>query len=293
MAPGEAPKAQSPWRAPWSVMMPDTAIIIRPSSLPQWPDCGARTVARVYPKLIESAGFELRQVPPSVGASVGTGTHAAMLHAMTCRMKGSEATRTELEGAAAAAFREDIKDGVVWDDTTRTEGAAIKQATRQAVAILQTVARDLQPVAVEEELDADIGDDFMLRGHIDLRTVEPGIWDWKTGKVMRANMAQYGGYSMVVRANFGAVTKLIREVFVRRVGETKPQPDPEVESYDDVPLAERVAWESIEAMKDSLQRFMETGNPWSFVRNPNSLMCAADYCPAHGTAFCKVHKRAA
>lgn len=265
--------------------------IIRPSGLPQWPDCKRRSFARGYPKLVEQAGYELRPVQPSIGAVVGTATHAAMQHAMVERMAGREAQLDDLAAAADEALSKEMAAGVVWDDTTRNRAAAQKQAYRQALAILQTAARDVVPVATEEELDADIGDGFLLRGHIDLRDGEPSGWDWKTGTVMRANLAQYGGYSMLIRVNIGKPVKRLREVYIKRVGETKPQPDPVVIEYTDVPLAEKMAWQAIVDIKDTVQRFRETGDAWETMPNPNSLMCSEDYCPAWGTAFCTAHKQ--
>ena len=64
-----------------------TALVIRASSLPQFPDCGRRWAARNLRDEIEAAGYKLRTLPPSIGAAIGTGTHAAAAHELTHKME--------------------------------------------------------------------------------------------------------------------------------------------------------------------------------------------------------------
>lgn len=260
--------------------------IIRCSSLPQYSDCGRRSAARSFQRDIVAAGFTLRTTLPSIGAIGGTATHMAVELGFRARMRGEAYSPKELEDAAAYSVAQGIKDGVVWDDTTRDTAAAVKQAVRQARTVLDAFP-ELVPVAVEEELAADLGEGFILKGHVDFRFPR-SIWDLKTGTVQRANQAQYGAYATVAKAN-GHTVDEVAEVYAKRVGVTKAQPEPEVVRYP-VPVAEEIAWYTAQAVKRDVLEFRRTGSPWVWLPNPNSMMCGADWCPAWGTDFCKSHK---
>lgn len=265
----------------------DSVTVIRASSLPQYPDCPRRHAARSFGEDVTRAGFELRRIPPSIGAAIGTGTHAALTHVMQKRIDGQDIDAAAMDAIAVEAIDKEISDGVVWDDTTTSAGAAHRQAIRQAKAILQCFGEEILPVAVEESMQAEMGDGFVLRGHVDVR--EAGrILDFKTGTVQRANQAQYGGYSLLARANGHDVTRLA-EIYVKRVGPTKPQPDATMTEYAQAEC-ERAAWTIAQSIKRGLAAFRETGDAWEFLPNPNSMMCSPDYCPAWGTEFCKAHK---
>lgn len=254
-------------------------VVIRASGLPQYTDCPRRSIARAYPEMVAAAGYELRKLPPSIGAVVGTATHAVLSHYLETRVVSQE--------VAGAVIDEETRTGVVWDDTTRDREAAVLQANRQAVMAINKVAKDLQPVAVEKRLEADAGDGFLVRGHLDV--LEPnGVLDWKTGAMQRANQAQYGGYMMLAEAN-GYRADIAREVFIPRAPPRRPQPVPEITVYE-ANECKRAAWHAIRRIKDDLIAFRESADPWALAPNPNSMMCGANYCPAHGTAFCRAHK---
>ncbi|WP_299378211.1 PD-(D/E)XK nuclease family protein [uncultured Kiloniella sp.] len=260
---------------------------IRASSLPQYPDCERRYAARSFSEQVKAAGYELKTMLPSIGAIIGTGTHEALGYAMLQKMEGQEIVKADMEALAVASIEDATKDGVVWDQTTTNMDAAIVQAIRQAKIILQTVGKDINPVAVEDHFKANLGDGFELSGHIDIREIN-GIADFKTGSVQRANQTQYGGYSLLAKSNGHKVERL-REIYVPRVGKRVPQPDPIVTEYG-VAVAEKGAAETIKHIKSGLIKFKETGENWIFLPNPNSMMCSPNYCPAFGTKFCQSHK---
>ena len=76
------------------------SIVIRPSSLPSWPDCQRRTAARTAGALVKEMGYGLRQLPQRAGPAVGTATHAAVAHTMQAKIDtGASANQTETEQA--------------------------------------------------------------------------------------------------------------------------------------------------------------------------------------------------
>lgn len=273
-----------------------TETVIRVSSLPSYADCARRDAARSRRQEIEAAGYALRETGKSIGAVIGTATHAALEAAFRAKLAGDTIAPSEFADRAEAEIREGAASGIIWDDTSKNSGDATRQAVKQSRIIWDTYRDRLEPVAIEERVQADLGDGFILRGHIDVRgyfvgdprLVGGGIADFKTGTVMRANAIQYGGYGLVARANRLEVN-WAAEIYAKRVAPTKPQPEPLLAPYD-VAEAERGAWEVAHKMKADLEAFRASGNPWAFLPNPNSMNCSDKYCPAWGTGFCKAHK---
>lgn len=260
---------------------------IRPSSLPTWADCERREAAKLFPKVIERAEFSLRKTVPTVGAAIGTATHAGIERGLRDYQESGAWSPDRITPAVREAFEAEAEGGVLWDDTTRDPVSAITQAARQAMTAVDTYAGEVEPLAFEQNLKARIDDDFVLGGTIDMIEVE-GLDDWKTGTVQRGNIAQYGGYALLAKAH-GYRVDWVREVYIPRKGVTKPQPEP-IETVYDVAAAEEVARESIRRVKEAVTRFRETGEPSVFLPNPSSMLCGRDYCPAFGTAFCRAHK---
>lgn len=260
--------------------------IIRASSLPHYTDCYRRAAAKMLTAELVQDGFNVRAPQQSIGAAVGTATHNAMEVALLLRAENKPFEK-ELSEVAEISISKSIEKGIIWDATTPTKDVAIKQAVRQALAVVNFFP-DLTEINIEEEYKANIDDEFILSGHVDIRTGGK-IRDLKTGKMSRANQAQYGAYSLLCRSN-GIEIDEIGEIYVRRMGITKPQPDPVFISYD-VATAERMAFEIINKMKSDITNYRNSGSVWSFLANPNSLMCTPDYCPAYGTNFCNCHKK--
>ena len=263
------------------------ATIIRCSSLSHYTDCPRRSAAKMFfNELSEEYGFDLMPTKTSAGAAVGTAMHKSLEAAIVLRSKGQPYAE-EIKKVAEASIIESAREGIIWDDTTFDKSAGVLQAVRQAHAILD-VFPELDEIAIEGEFTADLGDDFVLSGHIDIRGREGQkhtIQDFKSGTVKRVNIPQYGGYSLLVRTA-GQKVDLLREIYVKRVGKTKAQPAPIVQDYDPA-MAENFAYAIIKKIKSDLQAFRKTGSPWVWLPNPNSMMCSPHYCPAYGTKFCK------
>lgn len=267
----------------------DTQTVIRASSLPQYTDCARRSAVRLFAREIMGAGFKLAKGKPSIGALVGTATHTVLQDSLQRKMTGAAPAKfDEMQAIATADLQAAVKDGVVWDDTTNRLDVGIKQAARQAFTAYQAVGQYLKPIAIEQEFSANMGDGFVMRGHIDVLEAD-AIDDWKTGNIQRANMAQYGAYSLLARSNGGPQKMVLREIYIERKGITKPQPEPLVVEYNQSD-AEEYALAVAKRMKRDLLEFRASRDPMAFLPNPNSMMCSADYCPAWGTEFCKAHK---
>lgn len=254
---------------------------IRCSGLPHYSDCPRKAAAKLLLAELVEDGYQLHTLKTSVGAAVGTATHAGIETALLLRQEGKDYEK-ELEEVATLSIESSIENGVLWDLTTPTKDIAIKQAIRQAKSVVNNFP-DLTGVDIEEEYKADLGDNFILSGHIDIRHGD-AIFDIKTGATRRANQAQYGGYSLLCRSN-GKIIKRLGEIYVPRIGITKPQPEPQFVEYD-VKDAERLAWDIIQQIKKDILSYRENKSARTWLANPNSMMCNPDYCPAYKTNFC-------
>jgi hypothetical protein len=255
--------------------------------LPGYADCSRRAAAKQFPDLISEAGFDTREIRPSIGAAVGTATHTVAGHILKEKIKsGVLGEIDEAVKIALAKLQEQIAPGCEWDDTTPNLGTAAEQLPRMVRAYLPR-ARELDPVAVEMKFEARVGDGWEMSGTVDLLCADGHLDDLKTGAVRRAYQAQLGGYAILLRANGRQVTS-IGTTYVPRGKKTKPQPPPEVQTYD-LDASERAAWTAIEAIKRDYAAFEKTGNPESFMANPMSMNCSPRYCSAWGTKFCRQH----
>jgi hypothetical protein len=158
---------------------------------------------------------------------------------------------------------------------------------RQVALYRRQVAPRIVPVTVEERLEAEVTPGVVLSGQVDT-TVEGGVRDLKTGVRRRANGFQYGAYALLQRSH-GRRVETIIEDFLPRVRIGAEQPPAQEHAYD-VAEAERATTAIIRRMADDHARFVETGDPYAFLPNPNSVLCSDRWCPAWGTGFCRAHR---
>lgn len=264
------------------------SFVIRPSALPMWPDCERRSIARMAPGLLKDMGFPVTFRPATVGAAIGTGTHAAVAYTLTEKMNsGQLGSKSAAEMAGVDAMKKAIELGVIWDNVTPDLNVGQKQLIRMAAVYRIKLAPHVQPVAIERRLEVTTKQGNVVSGQVDI--TEKGPTDLKTGVRARMNIGQYGAYSMILRSH-GQVSEYVIEHFVPRTRIDKPQPDPVVEHFS-VPLAEQVAGRTIKRIESAVVTFKETGDPMTFMANPNSVLCNDRYCPAWGTKFCVEHRR--
>lgn len=260
-------------------------MIIRASSLPIYSDCQRRWAARH----LDGLSGELRQVPVTIGAAVGTGVHEAQYWSLMSFMEGREPLLGgDAEGIALDALRAETERGVAYDDTSPNLGTAEKQVARMTRMWRAKAAPVLRPLAVEEELRVELRSGHVLSGHLDIRE-ERGITDTKTGTVRRSALAQQGCYSLLARKHGHGCDRVTR-TFIPRVRLQKPQPEPD-HLHVPAPEAEREALSVIAHIENALARWDETSDPGVFLANPNSMMCGDRYCPAHGTTWCSAWRK--
>lgn len=282
-------------------------VVIRPSGLPTFQDCGRRGATRLIPEEIEAVPdrdggprFVLRKLGKHIGASVGTSVHAAAAYTLTEKLQnGTLGSKTEMEQRALVALDATMAEaGVLWDPAiTPDKRTAQRQVTRMAHAFRNTIAPKIEPVVVEERLEADWRPGFIVSGQVDSFTREPdGIRDLKTGSRQRAHQAQYGAYSILNRAHGREVSKVFED-YIPRVREKLPQPPP-VSMPIPVAVAEHAAVEALDEVVRSVTEFrrrVEEGHPhpeMAFRANPQSGLCQPKYCSAWGSQWCRHHSGA-
>lgn len=266
-------------------------ISVRASSLTEYPDCERRFSARHLPGLIESAGFRLRQVSSSIGATVGTAVHAGAAQMLREKMASGEDNKPDSVALdmAVSELRTDVERGAVWDDTTPTMNAAEGQTIRMVQAYRHGVLPGVTPIAVEQALEATFSATLTITGHMDVAEQEI-IHDTKTGVMRRPNHPQYGAYSLLRRSNKGVVNGFIED-YVPRSSLKQPQRAPERHIYP-VASCEQAAHNILKRIDAAAQAFAQDGDPWRWLPNPASMLCGDRFCPAFATAFCRVHQGA-
>ena len=189
---------------------------------------------------------------------------------------------------------ERIREGVTYDTTSANQVEADVQAVSMARAYHRVIAPTVEPMIIEERLEAEVAPELVLSGQPDVVAREPQIIrDVKTSTRYRGSHApQIGGYSLIAGAH-GLAIDFAAIDSIKRVATGKPQPDP---VSVDVRLreAETAAIRIVHHIAGDLKTFREgdperrirPGDPWAFIANPNSMLCNPKYCPAFGTDFC-------
>jgi hypothetical protein len=275
-------------------------IVIRASYLSSYVDCPRRTAARIFAQDITAAGFNLRQVVQGIGAAIGTAVHKgaatilrekANLGRMPPPTLGFDAARDELRLLAS--------EGIVYDDISHKLPEAETATLRMVASYRDELAPWIDPILVEERLEAKAGAGLMLSGQSDVIAREPGtVRDLKSGKGLGYHKPQLGGYSLLARARGLDIQRAVID-FVQRVSHRQEQPPPVSIEYD-VDKAESVALNILRVMDNDIRTFRDgsvrreiaPGDPAAFMANPNSRLCSANWCAAWGTRFCVEHRGA-
>ncbi|NUB14539.1 DUF2800 domain-containing protein [Azospirillum brasilense] len=276
---------------------PFEPVIVRSSSLSGYPDCPRRGAAKLFRREVLAAGYELRELPNGIGAAVGTAVHAGAAVILLEKAKsGSLPPVSTATDAAIDSLRTTAAKGIGYDRETPALNEAEQQAERMVRVYRAQIAPDVQPLIVEERLEAQVTADIILSGQSDVIAREPGrVHDLKTGKARSNHKPQLGSYSLLARSNGIDVTEACED-FIQRAPLKKPQPDALIIKHD-LAAAETAAIAVLRHIEDDLKSFRQ-GNPsvgvlpgdaWAFPANPNSKLCSAKWCPAHGTSFCREH----
>lgn len=270
---------------------------IRASSLPGYSDCARRAATRLFRRDIEAAGYVLAETPRGIGATIGTSVHAAAALTLTEKARtGSPAPLSTVTDCAVETYRETAREGVMFDRETPATPDAERQVVAMAGAYQRVLAPQIEPLAVEERLEAETPFGLILTGQSDVLAREPGrLRDLKTGKKRGNYKQQIGAYSLLSKSH-GFDVQSVAEDFLQRVSAKKPQPDP-VTFPHDLAAAETAAFSTLRHIADDIKVFREgdpergvlPGDPWAFQANPSSILCSPKFCPAFGTDWCREH----
>lgn len=274
--------------------------VIRCSSLTSYPDCARRASADLFPEDIKAAGFELKRTPKSIAAHIGTAVHtagAAMLEDK--RDSGSWSTSAAIDAGIHALHKGSVQDGALYhDNVTRSMNDAERQVERMALTYAEHIVTKLDPISVEERLEADVAPGIILSGQKDNVGRTPRkLNDLKTGGKLRVYTPQVGGYSLLEKSHEMPVDEAAIH-FIQRVSLNRDQPLP-IEVTIDLVQAETAAIKIVDMIVRDLTTFrlgspdgkIKPGDPWAFAANPNSGLCAANWCKAWGTAYCHEHMK--
>lgn len=269
--------------------------LVRASSLPGYADCPRRAATRLFRRDILAAGYTLNETPRGIGATIGTSVHAAAALTLTDKARtGAPAALSAVTDCAVETYRETAREGVTFDKETPASPEAERQVVAMATAYQRTLAIEIEPLAVEERLEAETPFGIVLTGQSDVLAREPGrLRDLKTGKKRGSYKPQFGAYSLLSKAHGFDVTG-VSEDFLQRVSAKRPQPDPV--SFDhDLAAAETAALSVLRHIAMDIRVFRDgepergvlPGDPWAFSANPSSILCSPKFCPAHGTQWCR------
>ena len=272
---------------------------IRASMLPAYNDCSRKVASQQYREYIEAAGYRLNSgTPTGIGALLGISVHRILEKYFVSRLNYDIFDFQKTVDETISQFEADTSGGCLWDDTTSNKDTAIFQMTRMSHLYIETVGKNVKPLATELNIKVKVDEQYTFSGHIDLiceDLINGGIYlkDFKTGAINRSHYAQLGGYSLLCKSGtqYKDITKASID-FIQRSKKTKPQNEIEIVEYQ-IELCEHEAWQTVLNVKNDLNRFIQTGQWYEFRGNPQTMLCSEKYCNAHGTDFCPIskHKR--
>ena len=141
--------------------------VIRCSLLAGYTDCPRRAAARLFRREIKAAGFVLRYLPRGIGALVGSAVHRGVAHVLGAKAQtGTLPLRTVAIENSREALAEGVEGVEVQYDAptgpTHNMRDAIEQVVRMTGVYHDNVAPAVNPVIVEERLEAEVEQGLVL-----------------------------------------------------------------------------------------------------------------------------------
>ena len=281
--------------------------IVRASSLGGYQDCPRRSASRMFRKEIIAAGYELRETTNGIGAAVGTSVHKGGKIMLDEKAKTGELPPISVStDAAIDTLRAELDREITFDKTTVDLNEAETQVIRMTKVYARDVAPDVQPLLVEERMEATVPwatQGLIVSGQADLVAREPGaIRDTKAGSKLGTYSCQVGTYSLLARSNGIDITEanidFVKRVHITAKTKTQVQPPAVVQKYN-IALAETAAVNVLRHIDGDLKTFREgdpergllPGDAWAFPANPSSMLCGEKYCGCYGCkgehSFCR------
>jgi hypothetical protein len=179
-------------------------------------------------------------------------------------------------------------------------GEAETATLRMVVAYRDELAPFIDPILIEERLEARAGPGLILSGQSDVIAREPGtVRDLKTGKAatLGYHNPQLGSYSLLARSRNIDIKRAVID-FIRRVGSRQEQPHPQSIEYD-IDRIETAAVNILRSIDNDFRTFkhgdqrrqIQPGDPFAFMANPNSKLCSPNFCRAFNSDFCHEHRK--
>ena len=269
-------------------------ISIRSSSLDDYPSCPRRFAARwlLDAKHELATTHRLRRTRPNIGAIVGTGFHKGVAYLLEqFKATGLQGSMRRIRAAQETAIEEIknlMREPVTTDTATPTGVAAIATTFRLVERYHYDVRHEHEPHLIERGLKVEFttacGTVHQITSTVDNYLINGVLEDTKSGVNKPAPFAQFGSYSMAIRAN-GLPLTGGKVRYGKRVALNKPQPSIETIPVD--PMAfEKHALAIARQAAGGLMRLLASGDPDEFLANPRDRLCGAKWCPAYGTTFC-------
>jgi hypothetical protein len=268
-------------------------LTIRCSSLSAWNDCPRRGAAKLYKVMVENAGYRLNPQPKKIYTVFGSALHKGIETFMLKKIEKTNmvsAIASSINNAVQFLTEELGKDNYEWDNITDGMTTAEKQLEEMICSFCNTNGLDIFPIVNPEySMTASVGKNVDLSGTVDLISIKNRIYDYKTTSSGSSYHGQFGGYSMLHRAEFHkSPSGLSVLIFPRK---TKKKPFSGIKEIEyDIASCEKYAYRTIIDITKSMQKFEEVQKPEVFACNPMSRMCSKNFCPAFNTAFCDLHK---
>ena len=282
--------------------MKDGHTTIRVSSLGRYSDCARRWFAGIAPDEIKRAGFSIRDDSRNIAPAIGTAVHKSAELVLREKAKdGKLPPVTVATDIAVETLREDIRQGIAYDTQySLNADDSMRQAAGMAAAYHGHIAPKIEPLMIEERLEAEVTwavEPMILSGQPDVVAQEPGqLRDLKTAVRYGNHNAQAGGYALLLRSNgIEGINKASID-WMPRVRSSKPQPAPQEKAVP-LAIAETAAPNILRHIDQDLhvwrhgdaQRGLLPGDPAAFVSNSSSNLCSARYCRCHSAGpngFC-------
>jgi hypothetical protein len=236
-------------------------------------------------KQIITAGYILNIMPPSIGAAVGTGVHAAAAYQAKEKMAGRDSSDGHELGIET--YLKETTDGVIFDTTTTSNNDAFRQIQTLSASVKYEIIPNVSPVSVEPEGMSAAWEGIELCGRWDLEEPD-GIDDYKSGKLRPAH-AQLGGYSLLRKSHGKPRPERLTVFHLPRVSIKKTYPGSAKYNYS-VDVCERAAFTTLQHIIRDIKNFQASQEPAAFQANPMSMLCSPKHCSAFGTDFCEITK---
>jgi len=261
-------------------------ITIRASSLDDAADCPRRHALRMFRDI--QAKHSPRPLRPAIGGLVGTGVHAAA-YLMWEGENLDTAKRAAIGGLESAVI-----NGVTLDIITPSIAVAKLQLIRCTNTYASRVMPRLEPILVEQHLEATIQPGVVLSGHPDMVTADHVLRDIKDEIRSRPHINQLGGYALLLRSHGHRVDRIVID-HIKRQSERAMRTKPPYYAEMEYPVAlcetsaHDVVTRTVRSLAEYSQRELDK-DPRAYLAfraNPSSVLCSEKYCPAWGTRWCQ------